>query len=638
MSFLGRVMADTTVTFTPATYPITHNWPTTGHGGDVSVTPESALTIPAAYACTVCISEDIAKVPLQIFEFVNHGESGKRLARHHPLYERLHDQPNDIQTAIEFREMMTAFALNRGIAIAEKRKDPGGQPDQLWPLHPELVRRDTTASGRLRYIYSDPTRNGADRNLLPEEVFVLRGRFGRGVLDFARETMRLQLLMTGYAEDAYTKGPRMAGAVQTDKMLDGEVRDALREALDEYAVGGPRSGRPMILEDGMTWQSVGFSMQDAEFLGTMQHNVADICRFYRVPQHKVQELLRSTNNNISQQSVDYVVDSLVAWAVRWEQAIRRDLILNPARFFAEHNLEGLLRGDFTTRMQGYQIAVLTGWMTPEEVRIKENMNPEPDQGELLRPLNMTTQQGAPQNTPMRQAALLGGQPEAAQLGDGGQPNATVLSYLQVLVRDGAARVVRKEVATLTALSKRTTGEEWRAGVRDFYREHAEFVERILRVPAATAQRYCESRASKVLERGVEAIDDPETVTIADLTETALDKSTLLNGTPLPVTATARPLNVTLTSPIIEGPAPDLLLSGLARRDADNREAMREVMAENRDAFTAVVAVMRETRADMAELFRRVDERPIVVNLPPARRRLVDRDAAGQISGSHEVDD
>ena len=145
--------------------------------------------------------------------------------------------------------------------------------------------------------------------------------------------------MTGYAEDAYTKGPRMAGAVSTEKMLDDEVRNALREALDEYAVGGPRSGRPMILEDGMTWQSVGFSMQDAEFLGTMQHNVADICRFYRVPQHKVQELLRSTNNNISQQSVDYVVDSLVAWAVRWEQAIRRDLILNhPSRFFAEHNL------------------------------------------------------------------------------------------------------------------------------------------------------------------------------------------------------------------------------------------------------------------------------------------------------------
>jgi len=513
MSFLGRVMADTTVTFTPATYPITHNWPTTGHGGDVSVTPESALTIPAAYACTVCISEDIAKVPLQIFEYVNHGDSGKRLARNHPLYERLHDQPNDIQTAVEFREMMTAFALNRGIAIAEKRKDPKGQPDQLWPLHPELVRRDTTTSGRLRYIYSDPMRNGADRPLLPEEVFVLRGRFGRGVLDFARETMRLQMLMTGYAEDAYTKGPRTAGAVQTDKMLDDEVRGALREALDEYAVGGPRSGRPMILEDGMTWQSVGFSMQDAEFLGTMQHNVADICRFYRVPQHKVQELLRSTNNNISQQSVDYVVDSLVAWAVRWEQAIRRDLILNPARFFAEHNLEGLLRGDFKTRMEGYQIAVLTGWMTPEEVRIKENMNPEPDNGELLRPLNMTTQQGAPQNT-------VGPQRQAAQLGDGGQPNATAMSYLQVLVRDGAARVVRKEVASLTALSKRTSGEEWRAGVRDFYREHAEFVERILRIPAATAQRYCESRASKVLERGVEAIDDPETVTIADLTETA----------------------------------------------------------------------------------------------------------------------
>jgi HK97 family phage portal protein len=636
MSFLGRVMADTTVTFTPATYPITHHWPTTGPGGDVNVTPESALTIPAAYACTVCICEDIAKVPLQIFEYVNHGDSGKRLARNHPLYERLHDQPNDIQTAIEFREMMTAFALNRGLAIAEKRKDPQGQPDQLWPLHPELVRRETSESGRLRYIYSDPMRSGADRTLLPDEVFVLRGRFGRGVLDFARETMRLQLLMTGYAEDAYTKGPRMAGAVSTDKMLDDEVRGALREALDEYAVGGPRQGRPMILEDGMTWQSVGFSMQDAEFLGTMQHNVADICRFYRVPQHKVQELLRSTNNNISQQSVDYVVDSLVAWAVRWEQAIRRDLILNPSRFFAEHNLEGLLRGDFKTPMEGYQIAVLTGWMTPEEVRIKENMNPEPDNSELLRPLNMTTQQGAPQNTtgpqPQRQAAL----------GESGQPNATVLNYLRILVRDGAARVVRKEVATLTALSKKASGEEWRAGVRDFYREHAEFVERILRIPAATAQRYCESRSTRILERGPSAIDDPETVTIADLTETALDKSALLQaGTEpqalLAATTTSADRELLLAAmrkPVyvdVAAPNDVELLAGLEQRDMDNQSAMHQAMQ------AACAAVATEMRTGMALLVEHLEKQPpIVVSAPPARRRVIDRDKDGRIVGSHEV--
>ena len=280
---------------------------------------------------------------------------------------------------------------------------------------------------------------------------------------------------------------------------------------------GERAGRPLLLEDGMTWKSAGITMADAEFLGTLQHGVADVCRFYRVPQHKVQELLRSTNNNISQQSVDYVVDSLVAWAVRWEQAIRRDLILNPARFFAEHNLDGLLRGDFKTRSEAYSLAIMWGWMTRAEVRQRENLNPIKGLEEPLAPGNMVIvgADGIPRPSP----AQSGARPSSP----------AVVSYLRVLVRDAAARVVRKELASLTKLAERTggTGDEWRSGVRAFYVEHAEFVARILRVPDEVGERYAAMRTARLIEAGPAALYDFDTSTIADLTETALEKAEVL---------------------------------------------------------------------------------------------------------------
>ena len=263
-------------------------------------------------------------------------------------------------------------------------------------------------------------------------------------------------------------------------------------------------------------------------------------------------------------------------------------------------------------MEGYRYCRADGgWMTPEEVRIKENMNPEPDNGELLRPLNMTTQQGAPQNTtgpqPQRQAALT----------DGGQPNASVLLPTCAFSSAMARRASCARKWRRSRRSRRKPRARNGSGVRDFYREHAEFVERILRIPAATAQRYCESRAARILERGVEAIDDPETVTIADLTETALDKSALLQaGTEpqalLAATTTSADRELLLAAmrkPVLVATPADSqqLLEGLENRDTDNQAAMREVASDNRIAFETVAIEMRETRASLAVLIERIDQ-------------------------------
>jgi HK97 family phage portal protein len=518
MSFIGRTLAATTVTpFTPETYDAVFS----GVNLPANVTPDGAMAIPAVYACTTVICEDIAKVPLQIFEAIT---DGKRLAREHPLYDLLHDSPNDYQTALEFREMMTAFALNRDLGgVAEIIPGRRGPVDKLVPLHPDLVTREITDSGDIRYQYEDPIKKRR-RTLTSDQVFVLRGRFGRSVLSYARESLSMQLAMQQFGLQTYKRGPRHTGVISRPKdapKWSDNARSNFRKGIDEYMGEGERAGRPMLLEDGMSWQSASITMADAEFLGTLQHGVADVCRWYRVPQHKVQELLRSTNNNIEQQSLDYIIDSLMAWAVRWEQAISRDLIVNTDRFFAEHNLDALLRGDTKSRAEAYAIAVQWGWMTRAEVRKLENYNPIDGLDEPLQPLNMVTlddkedveddaEEPTPAPTPFPAAAM---------------------AHLRAIVRDNAARIIRMEHNAMTRLAAHVAGsaadaagkgEKWEAGVRDFYLpSHADFVARLLRIPDEMAERYAEDRAKRLIAEGPAVLTEFTADTIDNLTEHAL---------------------------------------------------------------------------------------------------------------------
>jgi HK97 family phage portal protein len=511
MSFIGRTLAATTITaFTPETYDAVFS----GVNLPAQVTPDGAMAIPAVYACTTVICEDIAKVPLQMFEVIT---DGKKLARQHPLYDLLHDSPNEYQTALEFREMMTAFALNRDLGgIAEIIPGPRGPVDKLIPLHPDLVTREVTDAGAIRYRYQDPIRK-RERILLSDQVFALRGRFGRSVLSYARESLSMQLAMQQFGLQTYKRGPRHTGVISRPKdapKWGDTARSNFRKGIDEYMGEGERAGRPMLLEDGMTWQSASITMADAEFLGTLQHGVADVCRWYRVPQHKVQELLRSTNNNIEQQSLDYIIDSLMAWAVRWEQAISRDLIVNPARFFAEHNLDALLRGDSKTRAEAYAIAVQWGWMTRAEVRKLENFNPIDGLDEPLQPLNMVPLSEADAEDDVVEEPLPPPQivPPAA------------MAHLRAIVRDNAARIIRMEHNAMNRLAERTggKGDKWEAGVREFYLpSHADFVARLLRIPDEMAERYAEDRAKRLIAEGPSVLTEFTADTIDHLTESAL---------------------------------------------------------------------------------------------------------------------
>lgn len=493
--------------FTPSTYDDAYTDRYRALATTISASRSEA--IPAVYACTTVITEDIGKVPLHIFEDLGEtpdGRSlGKRRAPENEWYDTLHHRASAEQSAIEFREMITSFALNRGVGVARKRRIRVGGTvrRELYPLHPDLVRHDRTDAGDERWIYQNPlTRK--EETLLPDEVFVLWGRRRRSVISFMREAFAMQLAMMELAGQTWQRGPRHTGAIQRPKdapKWDDKARENFRKSVDEYMGEGDRAGRPMLLEDGMTWVNAGFSLRDAEFLGSLQAGKADVCAAYRVPQHKIQELLRSTNNNIEQQSVDYVVDSLLGWAVRLEQAFRNQLLMDP--FIAEHNLNGLQRGDFKGRAEGNAIYVGLGIRLRNEVREDEGWNPIDGGDEPLVPLNM--------DIPGTSVAFA-------------QPNAEVKAHLRAMVRHQSARVVRKEIQTLTKLAERTGGSgfEWEREVRTFFREHTDFVAKELRIDEERAAVYTAERARAVLV-GRASLEDPEDTTIGGLTLLAMNE-------------------------------------------------------------------------------------------------------------------
>jgi HK97 family phage portal protein len=472
----------------------------------IPVTSTSAMKIAAVYACVTVIAETTGMVPFQVFERV--GEDGKRVARNHPLYELLHDQPNDYQDAMAFREMMTAFALMRRFAIAEIRPGPRGFVDQLVPLHPDLVVEDFDQRGNPFYRYWDP-RTRENRTLLPDEVFILRGRFGTSVLDYARDSFGLNLAMQQHLASLFRRGMRPSSVVTHPRALSDPARENLRKGLDAYTIGGEREGRPLLLEEGMTYTAMAMTNEQAQLVSLGQVSVADIARWFRVPLHKIQELLRATNNNIERQSIDYVQDTVMPWCVRWEQATRRQLILAKDRFFAEHQLDMLLRGDQKARYEAYAVGRQWGWLSTNDIRRLENLNPiEGGDDDYLTPLNMTTERGALAFAP---------------------PARPVVAKLRLMVHEAAGRVVRKEIGALGKLAEKTGGKgpEWAEGVRAFYREHAEFAARLLMVDAGVADRYCAGRETRLLTAGPSALDDPETSTVADLTEAVMDGSSVL---------------------------------------------------------------------------------------------------------------
>ena len=342
-----------------------------------------AMQTSAVYACVKILAETVASLPLHLFR---KGKKGKNeTADQHPLFSCLYEMPNEEMTSFEFREIMMTSLLLWGNAYARiiRRK---GHVEQLWYMKPQnvTVERDSQ-TGRIKYTYTDDITNQT-YVYRPDQVFHIKGLSLDGVKGLspiaqAREAVGLSLATEEYGAKFFGNGARPGGVLEHPGILKDPEK--LRESWNKVYQGTRNSHKVAVLEEGMKYHTIGIAPEDAQFLETRKYQVNEICRIFRVPPHLVGDLERATFSNIEHQSIEFVQHTIRPWLVRWEQAISRSLLDESERliYFAKFNVDGLLRGDYKSRMEGYAIGRQNGWLSINDIRRLEDMSLVPtDQG------------------------------------------------------------------------------------------------------------------------------------------------------------------------------------------------------------------------------------------------------------------
>ncbi|KKW66929.1 nucleoid-structuring protein H-NS [Lampropedia cohaerens] len=330
------------------------------------VNPATAQGVSAVFACVAAISETVASLPLHVFK-------GEDKARQHPLYRVLHDQANPEQTALEFREWMTAQVLLTGNAFARIERGHDGQVTALWPLKDVQVLR--LKNGSLAYEYTDST-TGQLVRLLAHEVLHLRHRIGPdGVLGLSPIAVARGVIELAQAEqqmgvETFRNGAKLAGVLEAPGALKAEQRQTIKEAWAAH-----RSGATPVLDGGMKYNPITQTMEDAEWIEARKFSVIEVCRIFRVPPVLVGAQESANYSNSTEMARQFVTLTLRRWLLMWEQAINAKCLSEAARrtYFVEHSVEGLLRGDSTTRAAFYSSGIASGWMLKSEARALENL-------------------------------------------------------------------------------------------------------------------------------------------------------------------------------------------------------------------------------------------------------------------------
>ena len=388
-SLFPQLRAGPTLQAQPLTAASIVEWlsgPSSITGQRVSV--DTAMQLSAVYACVRVKSEDLASLPLILYRRL---ERGKERAPEHSLYRILHDQANPQMTALQFRETMATHLELRGNAFANIERNSDGTVKWLWPLNPTRMDKPMLATdGRLLYRYWLP--NGTQAILTQDEVFHLRGMSFDGVLGVSpieaqRETMGNALAAMEYGTRFFANNANPSGVLQAKSRISEEAAKRLRNSWNDAHQGLSNAHRVAILEEGMEWKQISITPEDAQYLESKKYSRSEIAGIYRVPPHKIADLERSTFSNIEEQDIDYAKSTIRPMARRWEAQTNMSLLLpsEQSRYLSEFLLDDLLRGKTLERFEAYQKA---WWMTGNEIRERENLNPIDGLDQPLLPVNM----------------------------------------------------------------------------------------------------------------------------------------------------------------------------------------------------------------------------------------------------------
>lgn len=357
-----------------------------------NVTPDSALQLTAVFACVRVLAEGIASLPFTLSR-VSESDAREPVTDHW-VYALFAERPNAFQNPFEFREMLQGHLTLRGNAYCQIIGRPDGTVSDLVPLHPDRVSIDMLPNGDWRYRYKKA--DGTTQNFARGDIFHLRGISSDGVMGISPIAAAATAIGLGISAQDY--GARFFANDATPgggwieypgNFKDKTARDVFRESW-QAAQAGRNRGKTAVLEFGMKYHQLTVNNDEAQFIETRKMQISEIARLFRVPPHLIGDLDRATNNNIEQQSLDFIMYTLTPWLARWEAAIRYTFLAgtDDDDLDIEFPVTALLRGDSAARSAYYASGITNGWLTRNEARVSEGKNPLPGLDAPLMPLNM----------------------------------------------------------------------------------------------------------------------------------------------------------------------------------------------------------------------------------------------------------
>lgn len=356
-----------------------------------SVTPDSALAVSAVYACVLILAESVASLPMSVYRRLPNG--GKEVATEHRVHNLLHVAPNDEQTAFEATEYRMVCLGMRGNAYGALALNGRGDVMEIQPLRPQYMQLDRDSAGRLVFDYQEP---GATRVYAKDRMWYTRGFGTDGVAGLSpiavhREAIGYAMTLNEHGSRLFANGAQVGSTIEIPGEWSDTAFNNFKTDFNTQHGGRLNAGKPLILEGGAKFHSIGLSSVDAEFIASLKNAVAEVARIYRIPLHMLNELDKATFSNIEHQSLEFVTRTLLPWLKRIEDSANRDLFgpLERGKYFVKFNLDALLRGDIKSRYEAYQVAVGgnngPGWMSRNEVRLLEDMNPIDGLDEIYSP-------------------------------------------------------------------------------------------------------------------------------------------------------------------------------------------------------------------------------------------------------------
>lgn len=353
----------------------------------ISVNERTAMQTTAVYSCVRILAEAIASLPLHLYRYT---DKGKERVFDHPLYHILHDEPNEEMTSFVFREVLMSHLLIWGNAYAQIIRDGRGQVLGLYPLLPDKMEVDRVENGELYYIYTRNTEENPNFKdygriyLRREDVLHIPGLGFDGLVGYspiamAKNAVGMTLACEEYGASFFANGATPGGVLEHPGVLKDPTK--VRDSWHKVYGGSRNAGKVAVLEEGMKYQQIGIPPEEAQFLETRKFQINEIARMYRIPPHMVGDLEKSSFSNIEQQSLEFVKYTLDPWVVRWEQALQKALLLPQEKneYFIKLNVDGLLRGDYASRMNGYAVGRQNGWLSANDIREMEDQNPIPEE-------------------------------------------------------------------------------------------------------------------------------------------------------------------------------------------------------------------------------------------------------------------